>query len=150
MLGVFAGWRRHVQEDARRRLLEDRVMNRQRLTGLVLITLALIAVMSTSALRSKTVSGQAVVHPPPQVGDCWTGQITAQLNDGEHVLPLASQPCDGSRLGEVAFVDNQRSYTQQDCDSQARQYLGLPTSVTQLAGSQDQTDTTWSTLVSRF
>lgn len=120
-------------------------MNRQRLTGLVLITIALIAVMSTSALRSRTVAGQAVVHPPPQVGDCWTGESTEQLFDNGEVPVLAAQPCNGSRLGEVVSVNNTRSYTQQDCTSPALTYLGLPASVVQLDVIDNRTATVWKT-----
>lgn len=124
-------------------------MNRQRLTGLVLIGAALVVVMAISALQGRAVPGTAVaspVSPRPQVGDCATidanQQFLGQLNAGE-VPVLASQPCDGVRAGEVISVGEGSSDGRAECFEAASGYVGLtPIDLGSLA-VQNSTDTVW-------
>lgn len=106
-------------------------MVRQRLTGIVLLTLALVAVLSTSSWRARVVAGALVVPPPPAVGDCWTPLPTDPDVDAilasDRVPPLTSQPCSGPRVGEVVAVENQQRSTPigRPCTSAAQSYLGV-------------------------
>lgn len=106
-------------------------MNRQRLTGLVLIGAALVVVMAISALQGRAVPGRAVaspVPPRPQVGDCATAEVTPQFLEqvysGE-VPVLTSQPCDGARAGEVISITEGTSDVRTECFKAASGYVGL-------------------------
>lgn len=106
-------------------------MNRQRVTGLMMIGVALVVVMAISALQGRSVPGRAVsypVSPRPQVGDCATVDMTQQFLDqmyaGE-VPVLTSQPCDGARAGEVISITEGTTDGQGRCFEAASGYVGL-------------------------
>lgn len=124
-------------------------MVHQRLAGLVLVVLAFVAVLSTSAWRPRVVQGALLVPPPPAVGDCWTPLPTDPAVDAvlaaDRVPPLTAAPCSGPRVGEVVEVENQRRYSQAEayrCVAEAQRYLGLPAALTREMAYQDGT-TQW-------
>lgn len=129
----------------------DGAVNRQRLTGLMLIGAALIVVMAISSLQGRPVAGTAMmaqpVPPCPQVGDCSTVEVTEQLWDqmaGGEVPVLRSRPCQGARLGEVISVEDGTSDTGQlDCYQAASVYLGLPAVDLGALPPDDRTETVW-------
>lgn len=120
------------------------VTDRRRLTGLAVIVVAVIAIAAVAAGRQRTVSGAAVVPPPPQIGDCVAtsaaDQVWQQL-EYDVVPSLVSAPCTGVRAGEVVSVDDQRPTTQTDCSTPTVSYLGLPPG----PGEQLGSETVWIT-----
>ena len=129
---------------------------RRPLTGIVVIALALIAVTAVAVGRPKTVSGAAVVPPPPQVGDCVPVAVTDQIldqgwndTDGSGVPVLVAAPCTGSRAGEVVSVDDHRVYSQGDCWTPAVDYIGLP-APTRTVESASDAESSWVTRAQVF
>lgn len=102
----------------------------QRIVGVLTLGLAMLGVLTVSALNGRGIPGTAVAQPiplPAAVGDCVLDNLYPDLFDGSSVRRprVAPQPCDGDRFGEVVAVSPTSTIDELDCYEAAAAYLGL-------------------------